>query len=257
MASTTVPPDAAPAATTTTVGVADRTTIAWDIEEHEFLAASAREWSAFPMQARFVHVDSGRELEIDAYWAGGTTWRVRFAPPLTGRWNWTTESDDPGLDGHRGSLDAVEPGTADIEANQNRRGHLRVATDQRYLTYADGTPFLWLGDTGWKLNSLRAGLGGGDGDAPFYAYVGDRLEKRFSVIQMQFLAVGDENEGGLPFLSNVEDNGDFTDLNADHMEFLDVRIDTLASEGFAIAAHPMWFGGNGDVTNVRRPMRRW
>ncbi|HEX5667591.1 MAG TPA: DUF4038 domain-containing protein, partial [Chitinophagaceae bacterium] len=30
-------------------------------------------------------------------------------------------------------------------------GRIRVSDDKFYLQYEDGTPFFWLGDTGWEL----------------------------------------------------------------------------------------------------------
>ena len=32
-----------------------------------------------------------------------------------------------------------------------RHGRLQVSKENRYLMNADGTPFFWLGDTGWLL----------------------------------------------------------------------------------------------------------
>jgi hypothetical protein len=34
---------------------------------------------------------------------------------------------------------------------ENKLGGLRVAANQRYLEYDDGTPFFYLGDTAWEL----------------------------------------------------------------------------------------------------------
>lgn len=32
-----------------------------------------------------------------------------------------------------------------------KHGDLQVSANQRYLVHEDGTPFFWLGDTGWLL----------------------------------------------------------------------------------------------------------
>lgn len=33
----------------------------------------------------------------------------------------------------------------------SKHGRLQVTKDGHYLQFADGTPFFWLGDTGWEL----------------------------------------------------------------------------------------------------------
>ena len=38
-----------------------------------------------------------------------------------------------------------------VEAQPWSHGALKVSDNHRYLQYADGTPFFWLGDTGWLL----------------------------------------------------------------------------------------------------------
>ncbi len=91
----------------------------------------------------------GRTITREAFWDGGSTWRLRFAPTADGRWTWRTEcSADSGLDGRSGTLDCV-PYTGDVATY--RHGFLRVSDDRRHLAYADGTPFFYLGDTHWQM----------------------------------------------------------------------------------------------------------
>ena len=52
-----------------------------------------------------------------------------------------------GLDGQSGSFTA-EPASGDNPLYLHG-GTLQVSNNRRYLTYADGTPFFWLGDTWW------------------------------------------------------------------------------------------------------------
>src|SRR5690242_3286803 len=37
---------------------------------------------------------SGTEFRVPAFWAGGATWRVRFAPPATGSYTYRTICSD-------------------------------------------------------------------------------------------------------------------------------------------------------------------
>ncbi len=91
---------------------------------------------------------SGDKRRVPAFWAGGTTWRVRYASPITGTHRFQTECSDTsntGLHGVRGEV-TITPYTG-----QNplfRHGAIRIADDSRHFAHADGTPFFWLGDTG-------------------------------------------------------------------------------------------------------------
>ena len=98
--------------------------------------------------ARF-EAPSGRVIRREAYWDGGRTFRVSFAPTEPGAWRWETScEDDAALDGRVGTLEAqaYEGGLA-----LYRHGFIRVGDDHRHLAYADGTPFFWLGDTHWEF----------------------------------------------------------------------------------------------------------
>src|ERR1700754_3403047 len=62
-----------------------------------------------------------------------------------------------------------------------KHGRLKVTPDGHYLQYADGTPFFWLGDTGWELFH-RLTL------EEIKTYLDDRAAKGFTVIQAVALA---------------------------------------------------------------------
>ncbi|MGC3953128.1 MAG: DUF5060 domain-containing protein [Propionicimonas sp.] len=48
----------------------------------------------------------GAQVTVPGFWDGGTCYRVRFDPPLPGRWVWcSSSSDEPTLDGVSGELD--------------------------------------------------------------------------------------------------------------------------------------------------------
>ncbi len=94
---------------------------------------------------------AGTHVRRPAFWDGGATWRVRFAPTETGEWRWTsvcTDQDDAGLNGVSGTITCVEnKGETPID----KHGFIRVGPDHRHFEHADGTPFFWLGDTHWLM----------------------------------------------------------------------------------------------------------
>ncbi len=105
----------------------------------------------------FTHEASGREMHRPAFWDGGSTWRVRFAPEEQGTWTYVsggTLADgrtDPGLVGQTGALvaDAPDPQRPVIYT----RGFLKVHDNKRVMAYRDGSPFYWLSDVHWLFAS--------------------------------------------------------------------------------------------------------
>jgi hypothetical protein len=246
---------------------AQSTVTQWNIWERRLTTPQTHAWHDFPVQATFTH-SSGRTLTVDGYYDGRDSngrdvWIVRFAPTLAGTWSWSTASGDANLRAS-GSLQAVAPTADQIVANPNYRGHIRVATSgpraNRYFTYADGTPFFWLGDTVWDLNSLRAGLGSGSEfpNQSLSRWLYDRKLKGFTVALAQFLSLVNRNEGGYPFPGNTSTPGtnDFAQLNAEHFKALDLRMQALHDNGFVMAAHPAWLSEYKiSLTNTQRLSR--
>jgi hypothetical protein len=231
--------------------VAQASVTQWGLWERTLTTAQTHHWQTFPVQATFTH-SSGQILNVDGFYngtdAGGQqVWVVRFTPTLPGTWSWSTSSADANLRAS-GTLQAVAPTPAQIAANPNLRGHLRVANSgpraNRYFTYADGTPFFWIGETAWEVNAIRAGIGGGPYDnRHFYTWLADRVSKGFTVAQTQFFFLTNRNEGGYPFPDNAQSdqgNGDFETLNASHFQQLDTRFRAMFDNGLVIAAHPSW-----------------
>ena len=92
---------------------------------------------------------SGRRIRREAYWDGGNTYRIAFAPTETGMWSYRLEApEETGLSGVQGTIECI-PYEGNLAIYQH--GFLKVHPSGRYLTYADGTPFFWLGDTHWEF----------------------------------------------------------------------------------------------------------
>jgi hypothetical protein len=106
----------------------------------------------------------GFAKRVYGFWDGGRIWRVRFVATAPGDWTWKTASDHPddaGLNDGTGALKAMAWSAAEIAANPNRHGFVRVS--DHALQYADGTPFFIVGDTWlaastWRLPMTGAAL---------------------------------------------------------------------------------------------------
>ena len=116
----------------------------WRVSE---IAFESRGATGADVELDVVFTQDGRTLRRPAFWDGGNVYRVRFALPTVGKWSWRTEAaGEKSLDGRKGEVD-VKPyaGKLDIYC----RGFVRPAAGAKHFEYADGTPFLYLGDTHW------------------------------------------------------------------------------------------------------------
>ena len=180
---------------------------------------------------------SGQQERVPAFWAGGTTWRVRYAPPVSGTYRiQTISSDAANRDLHnRTSTMTVEP-----YSGQNahyRHGPLKVAEDRAHFQHADGTPFFWLGDTWWM--GLCKRLSWPDG---FETLTADRVQKGFTMVQivaglypdMEPFDPRGANEAGFPW------EPEYARINPAYFDMADIRIQHLADRGLAACIVGFW-----------------
>ncbi len=112
-------------------------------------------------------------------------------------------------------------------------GRLIVSENKRFLQFEDGTPFFYLGDTGWeffhRLSYREA-----------ETYLENRRQKGFTVIQAVILAELDglntpNRNGDRPLIDN-----DPARPNEDYFAFVDSMIRLAASKGIFIGLLPTW-----------------
>lgn len=115
------------------------------------------------------------------------------------------------------------------------KGNLRVSANGRFLQYANGEPFFWLGDTGWLLPQRldRA-------EAAFYLQ--KCREAGYNMVQIQVLnGVPSYNIYGAMSMYNgfdfskIDRPGDYG-----YWDHLDYIIDTAASNGIYIGMVCIW-----------------
>src|SRR6266567_3763033 len=109
-----------------------------------------------------------------AFWDGGTTWKVRFAPTQTGLWTMTTSSTDAKNGGlhHVTRTVQCDPYSGNLEIYKH--GFLKVSGNGRYLIYDDGIPFFYLGDTHWILAHERFDTSNALGVNSQFKYIADQ-----------------------------------------------------------------------------------
>jgi hypothetical protein len=112
-------------------------------------------------------------------------------------------------------------------------GKLKISENKRYLVFEDGTPFFYLGDTGWELFHR---LNKDDVER----YLENRRAKGFTVIQSVILAELDglntpDAEGDKPLIDN-----DPLKPNEAYFAHVDRVIRTAFEKGIFIGLLPTW-----------------
>jgi hypothetical protein len=97
------------------------------------------------------------EKTVPAFYDGGDVWKVRYSSPVIGHHTYKTVSDEPSLDSACGELDIIE---YDGENPLYSHGSICRRNDDLHLSYSDGTPFFWLGDTWWMGLTKRLDMEG-------------------------------------------------------------------------------------------------
>ena len=130
--------------------------------------------------------EAGESLVRPAFWLGGSKWCVRFAPNALGKWTYLTACNnkaDDGLHNVKGELTCV-PYEGEFEIY--KRGFIKISENSRYFTYADGTPFYYLGDTHWLMQREPFKTSNVEGiDSTFKFIVDYRVSQGFTVYQSE------------------------------------------------------------------------
>lgn len=117
-------------------------------------------------------------------------------------------------------------------------GVLQVSANHRYLQHTDGTPFFWLGDTGWLLPERL------NRDEAAY-YLKHCAEAGFNVVQVQTVngvpAMNCYGQSSHPFGYDFNRLAELEGIYGywDHMDYI---IDTAADNGIYIGMVCIWGG---------------
>jgi hypothetical protein len=179
----------------------------------------------------------GHERLVPAFWAGGQTWKVRYASSMIGLHRYRTvcsDTDNPDLHEQEGNLEVLPYDGANPLL---QHGRLRVAADRRTFEHEDGMPFFWLGDTWWMGLCRRLGWPEG-----FQELAADRVAKGFTVVQivaglypdMEPFDERGMNEAGYPW------DQAFTRVNPSYFDMADLRLAHLVRCGLVPCIVGSW-----------------
>lgn len=109
----------------------------------EVVLKASPDGNPFDVALTGVFTNGAATVRAPGFHDGDETWRIRFSPPDTGEWRWTTESPLADLDGRSGRFTATAP-------SGGNHGPVSVA-ETYHFAHADGTPFRQIGTTsyGW------------------------------------------------------------------------------------------------------------
>ena len=193
-------------------------------------------FNAVELDVLLTHADGG-SWRVPAYWAGEQEWRVRFAPPMPGRYELKTICSDVTNTDLHGQTSALEASSYDGGNPLLRHGPLRVAASKRSFEHADGTPFFWLADTWWMGFCRRLSW-----PEDFQLLIADRAAKGFTAIQIVAglypdMPAFDErgvNEAGFPWTR------DFAHINPAYFDQADLRLRWLVRSGLVPCVVGCW-----------------
>ncbi len=185
----------------------------WRTAEIELRSSGNYQYPYLDVDTEAVFIsENGTVIKRKAFYDGENIWRIRFAPPEEGEWKFYTTSTNPedeGLHNRTGKV-VCTPYTGDLDVYKH--GFIQREQGKRYLTYADGTPFLYIGDCGWMSLSSRAALyksnePSAQVNSMFKTVINKRAEQGYNAYRMNFFiglgndvySEGNHNEGGYPW----------------------------------------------------------
>jgi hypothetical protein len=180
---------------------------------------------------------AGATQRVPAFWAGGATWKVRYASPTVGVYRWRSECNDTKDAGLHGVADQLEVQAYGGQNALIKHGPIRVAADKRHFEHVDGTPFFWLGDTWWM--GLCTRLHWPD---EFQKLAADRVAKGFNVVQIVAGLYPDmpafdprgANEAGFPW------EKDYARIRPEYFDAADTRLKYLVDQGITPCIVGAW-----------------
>lgn len=203
------------------------------------------------LTARFTGTDGkakGQSITIPGFWDGERTWKIRFAPHLSGTWKYETVSADKKMNGKKGQLIVAGRTEEELKANPAGRGFVTVnhkeARKGRYFTYSDGTPFLWIGDTWWDWTSSRIKFDS------FKKLADTRAGQGFNIGQLFFAGNGWGEESSLL-------DSEFSNPKLDQIRKVEEMIRYANSKGITVWIHAWWSREGIDKSIGEENIIRW
>lgn len=181
----------------------------------------------------------GSEITQSGYWDGGEIFKSMFSPPRSGMWVYQTYSSDESNSGLHNISGQFYAKNYTGENPFKKNGWLKISSNSRHLSFNDGSPFFYLGDTAWEIGWKST-------SEELINYLEDRKKKGFTAIQFvpmshqRLYEYGVRNQEGAEFFLN----SDFNYLNPDYFSYIDEIVHEINSRGMVAVIVPLWAGMN-------------
>jgi hypothetical protein len=214
----------------------------------EILMEKVEQWGVFELElkgpdsgnpymdvelvAKFSHYD--QNISVPGFYAGNGEYRIRFSPPVQGKWTFQTVSNRDELSGIKGDFECIVP-------KGNNHGPVTIINDY-YLQYADGTPFYGVGTTAYQWTSVNQSIQ----EKTLKTLSSSPFNKiRMCVFPKWYIYGNETQPWALPY-HLTDGMNDFSKPNFEFFQNLDTRIKQLLDMGIEadlILFHPYDYWG--------------
>ncbi|MBR6702546.1 MAG: DUF5060 domain-containing protein, partial [Clostridia bacterium] len=149
----------------------------WQMTELSFISEKDYDDPFNDVTLDMLLYGNGRLYKVPAFWDGDNTWRMRFVCPAVGIWQCRTVCSDEENSSLHGRTAQVDCSAYSGDLDIYKHGFVTTRYGNKYLTYEDGTPFYYLGDTHWQLAQETPDM--------IAAICERRVEQGFTVYQSQ------------------------------------------------------------------------
>jgi len=199
----------------------------WGLFETSLTATAPANPFDVDLAATFTHATAA-PITVRGFYDGDNTFRIRFMPPATGEWRFTTRSTLFALDARTGSFTAVAP---------NSTNHGPVAASGLHFCHADGTWFHPFGTTCYAWTHQTEQL-----ETQTLATL---VRSPFNKVRMCLFPKSyeyvNQRPPYLPFLTNSDGSDDHSRFNPDFFRHQERRIAQLGQHNIQadlILFHP-------------------
>ncbi len=122
----------------------------WEMKEIKLKAEKVYENYYTDVECWVELKGPGFSKRVYGFWDSDNNFVVRVVATNPGKWEWesgSNQTDDAGLNNHKGEFTAIDWRAEEKEQNPNRHGFIRPTPNGHALQYADGTLFFMVGDT--------------------------------------------------------------------------------------------------------------
>jgi hypothetical protein len=167
----------------------------------------------------------GMEISGLAYFHSGDSLVFRCMFPEKGKWTWQLRCENQECSTIIKASGEVDVTEYSGENKLYKYGYPKVVKGDRYLKYANGKPFLWIGDTGWAaiFNSTYD---------EWCQYINNRKDNGFTVVQVA-CASDWASKNKTPETCAFESN-DITKLNNSYWDDYQQKIQYANEQGIVV-----------------------